>query len=160
LHSVRRPIDPQLDTSFLIRLAASDPPFLAYAVANRAAGLRYSPAAGAEFLAAGGGSAAQLQSLQQRFGIQAISGLATAALDNAARRLQNAFQGGPRGRVLHAEDAKVLAAAFLLGEPLATGDLRLYKRGRDLGPPVEFVGAVRPTAVAAAYVPQGVVIPP
>jgi hypothetical protein len=153
-------IDPQLDTSFLVRLVLGDPPFVAYSLAHQAAGLRYSPAAAAEFLAGGGEAAAQLQSLQQRFGVQPLSGLSGTALDNAALRLQNAFQGAAHGRLLHAEDAKVLAAAFLLGEPIATGDLRLFKRGRDLGLASHFVGSVRPAAVAAAYAPRPVLIPP
>ena len=51
-------IDPQLDTSFLVRLLLADPPFVAYAAANRAAGLRYSPAAADEFLAGAGATLA------------------------------------------------------------------------------------------------------
>src|SRR5205823_6314831 len=104
-HPASRLIDPQLDASFLIRLLRGELPFAAYTAANQAAGLRYSHAAEAEFLAGGGGTPAQLQALQQRFGIRPLAGLSVTALDHAAKRLQNAFQGDPRGRVLHAEDA-------------------------------------------------------
>ncbi len=159
-HPVHDLIDPQLDTGFLIRLLLADPPFVAYTVTHQAAGLRYSPMAAAEFLAGAGSTVAQLQSLQQQFGVQPLTGLSATALDNAAQRLQNAFQGDPRGRTLHAENAKVLAAAFHLGEPLATGDLRHFKRTRDLGLPTDFVGASRPAAAASAYTPQVVTIPP
>jgi predicted nucleic acid-binding protein len=157
---VNHVIDPQLDTNFLVRLLASEPPFVAYAHANRAAGLRYSPAANAEFLAGAGATPAQLLSLNQRFGIQLLTGLSTNALDNAAQRLQNAFLGDALGRVLHAADAKILAAAFLLGEPLATGDLQLFKRGQDLGLLTDFVGINRPAATAVAYVARPIAIPP
>ena len=159
LLGVHRPIDPQLDTGVLIRLILDDPPFVAYATANQASGLRYGATAEAEFLA-GGGTPSQLQTLQQRFGVQPLIALSATALDNAARRLQNAFHGDPHRRALHAQDAKVLAAAFLVGEPLATSDLRLFKRGRDLGIPVDFVGSGRAAAVASAYAPQWAVIPP
>jgi predicted nucleic acid-binding protein len=152
-------IDPQLDTSFLVRLLLTEPAFIAYARANQSAGLRYSPTACAEFLAGGGATPAQLQSLQQQFGLQPITGLSATALDNTARRLQNAFLGDALGRVLHAADAKILAAVFLLGEPLATGDLQLFKRGRDLGLLTDFVGTNRPAATAAAYVARPIAIP-
>jgi predicted nucleic acid-binding protein len=157
---VNHVIDPQVDTSFLIRLLASEPPFVAYARANQAAGLCYSPAASAEFLAGAGATLAQLLSLNQRFGVQPLTGLFTNALDNAAQRLQNAFLGDVFGRVIHTNDAKILAAAFLLGEPLATGDLPLFKRARDLGLLSDFVGTNRPAATAAAYLPRLVAIPP
>ena len=62
--------------------------------------------------------------------------------------------------VLHAADAKILAAAFLLGEPLATGDLQLFKCGQDLGLLTDFVGINRPAATAVAYVARPIAIPP
>jgi predicted nucleic acid-binding protein len=157
---VDHPIDPQLDTSFLVRLLLTEPPFVAYAAVNQTAGLRYSPAAAAEFLAGASATPAQLQSLQQLYGVQPLAALSVIALDTAAKRLQNAFGGDPHGRVLHTEDAKILAAAFLLGESLATGDLQLFKRGRDLGLPIDFVGANRPAALAAAYVARSVLLSP
>ena len=60
-------VDPQLDTNFLVRLLASELPFVGYAHANRAAGLRYSPAANAEFLAGAGRDAGSTLVLKSAF---------------------------------------------------------------------------------------------
>jgi predicted nucleic acid-binding protein len=155
-----RIVDPQLDTNFLIRLHKGEPEFIAYAQANRAAGLNYTQSAADEFLANPLGSATQLLSLEQQYGIIPSVAITATAIDNAATRLQNAFVGAARGRVLRRADAKVLAAAFLTGECLATGDERLFKRGKDLGLNVDFVGSGPAARRAAAYVPLPVVVPP
>ena len=153
-------IDPHLDTNFLIRLHNGEPEFVAYARANRAAGLRYSQPARDEFLASALGSPAQLQSLEQHFGIKLLAGIVPTAIDNAAGRLQNAFVGDALNRIFRRADAKVLAAAFLMGDCLATGDLQLFKRARDLGLNVDFVGSGTAARRAATYAPRSVAIPP
>jgi predicted nucleic acid-binding protein len=152
--------DPQLDTNFLIRLHQNEPEFVAYAIGNQPAGLSYSLAARAEFLASVPAAAAQLQTLEQQYGIQLISWISLSVIDASALRLLGAFQGDPLRRVLHLEDARVLATAFLARERLATGDLQLFKRARDLGLAVDFVGSGPAAARAAAYVPRPVVLPP
>jgi predicted nucleic acid-binding protein len=157
---MNQPDDPQLDTNFLIRLQRNEPEFLAYARANRAAGLSYSPAAQTEFVASAPAGLAQLQALEQQYGIRLVTGIPLSAIDSAGARLQNAFQGDPLHRVLHLEDARVAAAAFLANQRLATGDLPLFKRARDLGIAADFVGSGAAAARAAAYVPRPVPIPP
>src|SRR6266702_8810356 len=92
--------DPQLDTNFLIRLHNGEPEFIAYAQANKAAGLTYSPQAADEFLASAFANAAQLRSLEQHYGIAPLASIMATAIDNAATRLQNAFVGASGGRVL------------------------------------------------------------
>jgi predicted nucleic acid-binding protein len=153
-------IDPQLDTNFLIRLQNNEPEFVAYASANPAAGLSYNLAVQAEFLTGAPTSGGQLQLLEQQYGIQLIAGMSLSVIDATAVRLPNAFQGDSLHRVLHREDARIATTAFLTHEPLATGDLQLYKRARDLGLVVDFIGSGPAVAIAAAYVPQPVVIPP
>jgi len=157
---MNQPHDPQLDTNFLIRLHRNEPEFLAYAQAKQAVGLSYSPAAQAEFVASTPAGGTQLQALERRYGIRLVTGISLSAIDSTAARLQNAFQADPLHRVLHLEDARVAAAAFLANERLGTGDLRLFKRSRDLGLATDFVGSGPAAARAAAYVPQPVAIPP
>ncbi|MEZ4312945.1 MAG: hypothetical protein R3F14_33400 [Polyangiaceae bacterium] len=60
---------------------------------------------------------------------------------------------------LSAEDARVAATALLRNEKLATNDLQFFKRAKDLGLKVEYVGGGAAAKKAAAYVPTPVVIP-
>jgi predicted nucleic acid-binding protein len=151
---------PQLDTNFLIRLLKGEPEFVAYARANQAAGLAYSQPAADEFLAAPAGSAAQLKQLEQDYGVVLLTNPTTTAIDIVAKRLQNAFVGDSFHRILPWMDALILGVAFLTGDCLATGDLKLFKRARDLGVSVEFVGSAAAARRAAGYAPRIVVVPP
>ncbi len=150
--------DPQLDTSVLIRAGQGVPEFVAYLAANAAAGLTYYDTARSEYLVSA--STTDLQALEQTHGLQHRQDVAAADVDAAAARLRSAFDGDPLGRTLHEGDARVAATALLKDEALATGDLRFFKRLRDLGLRADFVGSGRAAAAAAAYVPQPVGIPP
>jgi hypothetical protein len=152
-------MDPQLDVNALIRLLGGVPEFVAFAQAQRAAGLSYNRAARAEFLANGLGTQADLDTLEQGYGVVLITETSDAEIDAAAQRLQAAFHGDPLGRILHVPDARVLATALLKTEAVATGDLQLFKRARDLGLSASFIGTGRAAARAAAYVPHPVVVP-
>lgn len=149
--------DPQLDTNFLIRVMNGETAFVAYAQTHQAVGLSYYLATCAEFLAQG--TQADLQLLGVRYGIKLSQDVTTQVIDATAARLQLAFHGDPLGRVLHHGDARVAASAYLKKETLATGDLRFYKRSRDLGLNVDFVGTGPSAAKAAAYSPRPVTIP-
>ena len=83
--------DPQLDANFLIKLSAGVPEFVAYAVAQQAAGLRYNEVTQGEFLAAGHGNVGQLQQLEQQYGLELIKDVPLPDLNAAAIRLQAAF---------------------------------------------------------------------
>jgi len=148
-------IDPQLDANILIRLLYGDPDVIAFIQANRAAGLSYNVYTRAEFLSRG--TRAQLRLLEETYGIRLIQNVTPNQIDDVARRLEQAFDG--TGRRLGTGDARVAATAYLTGERLATGDLQFYKRARDLGLQVEFVGTGRAAARAAAYQPDLVTIP-
>jgi predicted nucleic acid-binding protein len=152
-------MDPQLDVNALIRLLGGVPEFVAFAQAQQAVGLSYNEAARAEFLANGLGTQADLDILERGYGVVLITDVSAAEIDAAAQRLQSAFRGDPLGRVLHLPDARVLATALLKTETIATGDLQLFKRAKDLGLSAAFIGRGRAAARAATYVPQPVVVP-
>ncbi len=153
------PVDPQLDVNGLILLLLGVPEWVAYVQANQASGLSYNLATQAEFLAQGKGGQAQLIGLENHYGIRLIQDISWAEIHAAAGRLQGAFSGDPLRRVLREADARVAASAFLKSESLATGDLQFFKRAKDLGLTVEFVGSGRAAALAAAYQPRPVTIP-
>jgi len=139
----------------LVRLFEGDPVAVTYSVNNRAAGLSYNLSTRFEFLVRG--TRAELRLLEQRYGIQLIREIPTPQLQATATRLRGAF---PDGRVLGYWDSQVAASAYLRGERLATGDLQFFKRARDLGLNVEFVGTGNAAARAGAYVPRPVPVPP
>jgi hypothetical protein len=112
-----------------------------------------------EFLALGRGTGAQLQLLERQYGLQLIQDVSLSEIDAAAAPLQAAFDGDPFHRILREEDARVAATAFLKRQRLATGDLQLFKRAKDLGLDVDFVGTGQAAARAAAYQPRTVSIP-
>lgn len=122
---------------------------MAYANANRAAGLSYNFSTRFEFLA--GGTRADLQLLEQQYGIQLIRDVPLPQLQQTAAQLRGAFTDG---RVLGYWDSQVAASAFLKGERMATGDLQFYKRAMDLGLNVEYVGTGNSALKAAQYVPK------
>lgn len=157
--SVSLPVDPQLDTNVLIQLVRAVPEFVAYAQAQKALGLSYNMVVAAEFLTLGRGTGGHLQQLEQQYGIQPLQDVSLQEIDTAAARLQAAFAGDPFHRMLGDEDARVAATAFLKQERLATGDIQLFKRAKDLGLDVDFVGTAQAEARAAAYQPRTVSIP-
>jgi hypothetical protein len=126
---------------------------------NQPKGLTYNLATQAEFVARGAGTDADLQLLEQRFGVNLIQDITRQDLDDVAIRLQAAFQGDPQRRSLGEADARVAASAFLKTEALATADLKFFKRLRDLGLIADFIGTRRALARAAAYQPRPVTIP-
>ena len=155
-------IDPNLDANILIAL--SDPKNVNHAAAvkfvtdNQAAGLSASGQAIREMLAKPGMKPADFLKLQKDYGIQVILDPKPKAISDAAARLQSAFTDG---RVLRDADARVAAAAYRRGEKLGTADLQFFKRAKDLGLDVEFVGSdPKALAKAAGYVPNTVTIPP
>ncbi len=152
-------MDPQLDVNALIQILRGAAEFVAFAQANRAAGLAYNAAAKAEFLANGLGTQAELDSLARGYGVALIGDVSDQEIDVTAGRLQAAFVGTVPGRVLRLPDARILATAYGKNERLATGDLQLFKRARDLGLAVVFLGSGRSAARASAYVPRSVTIP-
>lgn len=152
-------LDPQLDTNVLIQLVQGVPEFVAYAQAQQAIGMSYNAVVAAEFLTLGKGTGAQLQLLEKQYGLQQIQDVSLQEIDAAAARLQMAFARDPLQRALRAEDARVAATAFLKGERLATGDVQFFKRAKDLGLKVDFVGTRQAAARAAAYQPRTVSIP-
>lgn len=153
------PADPQLDTNVLIQLVRGAPVFVAYVQAQQVFGLSYNLVAAAEFLALGKGTGAQLQQLDQQYGLQLIQDVSLQEIDAAAARLQAAFVGDPLHRTLRVEDARVAATAFLKQERLATGDIQFFKRAKDLGLEADFVGSGQAAARAAAYQPRIVSVP-
>ena len=153
------PVDPQLDVNGLILLLAGVPEWVTYVQANQTSGLSYNLATQAEFLAQGKGGQAQLAALENQYGIRLIQDISRTEIDAAVGRLQGAFSGDPLRRVLREADARVAASAFLKNEDLATSDLQFFKRAKDLGLKVEFVGSGRAAALAAAYQPRPVMIP-
>jgi predicted nucleic acid-binding protein len=153
------PLDPQLDTNVLIKLVLGEPEFVAYAQARQRLGLSYNVVVAAEFLTLSRGTRAQLQSLEQQYGIQLTQDVSLQEIDTAAIRLQAAFAGDPFHRILREEDARVAATAFLKQERLATGDVQFFKRAKDLGLDVDFVGTGQAAARAAAYQPRTVRVP-
>ena len=153
------PVDPQLDTNVLIQLVRRVPEFVAYVQAQQPLGLSYNAVVAAEFLTLGKGIGVQLQLLEQQYGVKLIQDVSLQEIDTAAARLQAAFAGDPLHRTLREEDARVAATAFLKQERLATGDLQFFKRVKDLGLEVDFVGTGQAAAHAVAYQPRTVSIP-
>ena len=151
-------VDPQLDTNIISALAnpgdAGHAAAVAYANANRAAGLSVNRSVYMEFLERF--SKYQFEALRSRYGIVLRREYTLQELELAAQRLQNAFSGTTR--VMSVGDARAAASVFLSGERFGTADLQFYKRARDLGLNVEFVGTGNAAASAAAYIPQSVVI--
>jgi hypothetical protein len=152
-------MDPQLDVNALIKLLRGVPEFVAFANANQAQGLTYNRAARSEFLANGLGTEGELDTLAQGYGIVLLTDVSEAEIEAAATRLVAGFDQDAQGRLLRLPDGRILATAFLKGEGLATGDLQLFKRGRDLGRAVVFVGGGRAATRAAAYSSRPVTIP-
>ncbi len=152
-------VDPQLDNNLLSQLANFAHPnhaaAVAYAEANKAAGLSVNRAAYKEFLQ--NFSKDQFSGLRERYGIKLIREISLEELGSTALRLRKAFDG--TGRAIGEGDAKVAASALLRGEKLATNDLQFFKRAKDLGLNVEYVGSGNAAANAAKYVPQPVTIP-
>jgi predicted nucleic acid-binding protein len=142
-------IDPQLDANLLVRLSKGDPVVVAYAEANRSAGLSYNFSTRFEFL--NKGTRADLRLLEQTYDIKLIRDVPLADLQSTATSLRGAFTDG---RSLGYWDSQVAASAFLKGERLATGDLQFFKRAMDLNLKVEFVGTGRAAQRAAQYVPH------
>jgi predicted nucleic acid-binding protein len=99
----------------------------------------------------------QLKAVRETYGIRLIRDVELPQLGDVASRLQRAFAG--TGRAISAEDARVAATAFLRNEQLVTADLQFFKRAKDLGLDVEFIGGGAAARNAASYVPQLVVIP-
>jgi predicted nucleic acid-binding protein len=153
------PADPQLDTNVLIQLIRKEPEFVAYVQAEQPLGLSYNVVVAAEFLTLGKGTGVQLQLLEQQYGVKLIQDVSLQEIDTAAARLQAAFARDPLHRTLREEDARVAASAFLKQERLATGDIQLFKRAKDLGLEVDFVGTGQTAARAVAYQPRIVSIP-
>ena len=149
LRKATKLVDPQLDTNFLIKLLQGQPEFVAYAQANKAAGLSYNFATRAEFLKEG--TRARLRLLEHSYDIKLIRDVPLPQIEATAQRLQAAFSGDPLRRTLSAADASVLATAFLKGEWFATNDLQVFKRALDLGIQAEFVGTGRAATLATVY---------
>ena len=151
-------VDPQLDSNILSALINPHDPLhgdaVAFVTSNRAAGLSANRSAYTEFLQRY--SKYQFSVLRQRYGISLIRELPMEDLGAAASRLQRAF---PDARVLSDADARVAASSFLKKERFATNDLRLFKRAKDLGLNVEYVGSGASAAAAARYIPNPVAIP-
>jgi predicted nucleic acid-binding protein len=142
-------VDPQLDANVLMGLANGNAAAIAYAKANRAAGLSYNVSARLEFLAKG--TRAQLRVLEQQYGIKLIRDLRLSDIQATAGRFVRAFTDG---RTLGYWDAQVAASAYLKGERFGTADLQFYKRARDLGLNVDYVGTGKAAQKAAQYIPQ------
>jgi predicted nucleic acid-binding protein len=156
--TITKVIDPQLDNNLLSALANPNDPLHAaaveYANANKAAGLSVNRSAYQEFLKTY--SKDQFAALKEQYGMKLIREIPLEELQSTATRLQAAFTDG---RVLADADARVAASALLKGEKLATNDLQFFKRAKDLGLNVEYVGSGDAAAKAAAYVPKPVTIP-
>lgn len=153
-------IDPHLHSSILI--AASDPSnvnhaaAVVYLKANQPAGLSASQQALREFLTRSPTPSA-FKELQKTYGIKLARKIPRGEVNALAGRLQQAFTNG---RVLRSDDARIAAEARLRGETLATADLPFFKRAKDLGIDVEFVGSSGAAlAKAANYTPNPVTIP-
>ena len=130
--------------------------FVDYATRYRSAGLRVYSMVLTEFLQKG--TIEEFMALQRQYGIRLSNDFTLNEVSAVAARLRSAFRG--TGRVLSEEDARVLATAFLQGEKFATGDLQLFKRAKDLGLDVDFIGTGNAATKASNYVPQLVQIPP
>ncbi|WP_292990574.1 DUF4157 domain-containing protein [Nitrosomonas sp.] len=161
-----RPAGPprQLDNNMLS--AFQDPQHPNHAVAaefmnaNRGAELRINRAVYQEYLA--NSSKDQFRQLRAQLlndyniRLRLARAASLEQIIQLAGRIERAFQG--TGRSISSKDARVAAGARLSGERLVTRDLQFYKRARDLGLDVEFVGTGRAAERAAAYQPQPVTI--
>ena len=130
-------------------VSRGDATAVAYANANRAAGLSYNYSARLEFLIRG--TRAELRLLEERYGMRLIREVPLDDIAAEASRLRSLFTDG---RVLGYWDSQVAATASLMGERMATADLQFFKRAMDLGLNVEYVGTGAAAARAAAYVPR------
>jgi predicted nucleic acid-binding protein len=99
----------------------------------------------------------QFNELKQLYGIKLLKEINLPELGATASKLEKAFAG--TGRAISAEDARVAATGFLRNETVATADLQFFKRARDLGLSVEFIGSGNTAKKATAYIPQPVAIP-
>ena len=154
-------VDPHLDSSILI--AASDPgninhaAAVGYLKANQPLGLSASRRALREFLTKSP-TRSGFRDLQKTYGIKLARNIPTKQINALVDRLQKAFTDG---RVLRDGDARIAAEAMLRSETLATADLPFFKRAKDLGIDVEFVGSSGGAlSKAANYKPNPVTIPP
>jgi hypothetical protein len=152
-------MDPQLDVNVLIRVLRMEQEFIDYVRANRACGLRYNLGAKDEFLATALGSQAELDCLYQQYGIELLAEVSIVDLDVTAVLLRSAFDGDVFGRTLHEPDSRILSTGWILKETITTADLHLYKRARDLGMDVSFLGSGRAFNLAMNYQPRLVIIP-
>ena len=100
----------------------------------------------------------QVKKLREMYGIRMLRDVDLDDIAEAAARIEDAF--APTDRVISPADARVAATSYLQGRKLATADLQFYKRARDLGLDVEFVGKGNAATKAAAYVPDPVTIAP
>ena len=92
--------------------------------------------------------------LKEKYGIRLIREISLEELTTVGRRIEGAFHG--TDRVIKAADARVAASAWLRGERLATNDLPFFKRAKDLGLDVVYVGRGNAAINAANYVPRPV----
>jgi hypothetical protein len=120
---------------------------------SQAAGLSYNVAARGEFLANGLGTRADLRLLQQQYGVNLIRDVPGPVIDSVAPQLRAVFTDV---RVLGVKDSQIAASAFVKGERLATNDLQFFKRAKDLGINVDYVGTGNAATKAANYVPRPV----
>ena len=151
-------IDPQLDSNVLIQILANIPEFVAYALAKQADGLENNEATVLEFLAMG--TQSDLNGLARKYGIIQNIAFSINEIDDTANRRHNAFLGDPLGRNLHDQDARVASTVFLKNEILATGDIQLFQRIRDLGMRADFIGSRWASLKAQANCPRPVKVPP
>ncbi len=159
-----KPKPVQLDVNLVARLLNPKDPkstpaesaaALAYVQANKASGLTINRHAYQKLL--NSYSKEQIKQISDKHGIKLARETQLPELGKVAKRIEGAFDGTTR--VISKEDARIAATAYLRKERIATGDLQFYKRARDLGLQVDFVGAGRSAALAAAYVPTPVTVP-
>jgi hypothetical protein len=149
----------QIDNNLLSALVnPADPGHanaVAFAQANGAGVLNINRSVYQEFLKSF--SKDQFSQLANKYDIRLIREHTLDDLAAAASKLQKAFEGD--ARVLTDADARALASAWQKGEKFFTNDKKLYKRAKDLGLDVEFVGDEAGKAETSAYVPRRVAIP-
>lgn len=121
-------VDPQLDNNVLSHLAnpshQNHAAAVAYANANKAAGLSVNRHAYREFLV--NFSKDQFKMLKDKYGIKLIREISLEEIEIVGKRIEDAFVGTDRS--ISASDARVAASALLRGEKLATNDLQFFKR--------------------------------
>ena len=146
-------IDPQLDTDTLINLLIEEPTAVAAATKWKAAGLSYNVWTRFQFLQKH--TRAELRLLERRWGMKLIREFTPAQLEAIGKRVQSAFRG--TRRVVHDEDAFIVASAWAKGEKFMTADQRLYRRARDLR--IDAIYAGPNAAAVVKYVPRPVRVP-